>query len=594
MKTSRKRNASFLDVINYLRHLISSALLGLLLALTGGAAAANNSPPLTLSAPDSVLDLLTTHFDLPDTPLADETARATFMRRAQREIGELLATEGYFSPTLALQAAGADGVQILEIKPGSRTLVAQWNIEFTGDLADDTAQHQARIERLRAAWPVVIGAPFRATEWEDAKAALLASVAGNDYAAAQISLSQAEIDPASHSAKLMVVIDSGPAFRFGELAVSGLERYDRSVLVRMATFHPGDPYRRDLLLDFQTRLQNMPQFSSVVVNIEPDLAAHDAAPVRVALTEAQSRRLAVGAGYSSNNGARSELNYLNHNFFNRALNLNTQLRLEQKRQTLSAGIDTLPDDAGYRLSWGASEQATLIQGLKTVDRNLGMTRSRTLGQEETQVGINWQDEKRRPAGGLQTSNQALVLDWQWRRRAVDDPLYPRNGSVTEFRFGGGGKAALSDQNFLRAYARQQRWWPMGKRDIFSLRGEAGFTAAPSRVGIPQEYLFRAGGSQSVRGYAYQSLGVLEAGAVVGGRALLTGSAEYTHWLTRDWGAALFADTGSAADVLNQLHLLVGYGAGARWRSPVGPLALDLAWGKDTHAMHMHFSIAVAF
>lgn len=584
-------------------HFLPTCLLGFVLALvtlttsTAGAQQtdeASNTPAVTLSAPEPVRDLLKTHFELPGTPLPDETARATFMRRAQREIGELLATEGYFAPTLTLHPAAPDGVLVVEVVPGPRTLVSQLNILFKGDLATDNAEHRARVERLRAAWPLGIGAPLRSSVWEEAKAALLSSVMQEDYAAAQTAMSQADVDPAAARAQLMVVVDSGPAFRFGDLAVSGLEHYERNLVARLAPFHTGDRYRRDLLLTFQTRLQNMPQFSSAIVNIEPDVSTHEAAPVRVALVEAKPRRVAIGIGYSSNNGARSEINYLNRNFLDRALNLNTRLRLEQNRQTLSAGIDTLPDDNGYRLSWGASGQATLIQGLKTVDRNLGVTRSRTLGQIETQIGINWQDEKRRPSGGIQEINQALVLDWQWHRRAVDNPLYPQRGNVTEFRLGGGSREILSDQNFLRSYARHQIWWPVGTRDMFSLRGEAGYTAALSRAGIPQEYLFRAGGAQSVRGYAYQSLGVHENAAVVGGRTLATGSAEYTHWFSRDWGAALFADAGGAADVLPDLRLSVGYGTGARWRSPVGPLALDVAWGKETQAMRLHFSIAVAF
>ena len=98
----------------------------------------------------------------------------------------------------------------------------------------------------------------------------------------------------------------------------------------------------------------------------------------------------------------------------------------------------------------------------------------------------------------------------------------------------------------------------------------------------------------MRGYAHQSLGVHEGSAVVGGRTLAGGSLEYTHWFSRDWGAALFADIGGAADNWGDLRLSAGYGAGARWRSPAGPLALDVAWGQDAEALRLHFSIAVAF
>jgi len=569
-------------------------MLGFLLAITSGGAVASwdAGTGITLSAPESIRELLKAHFELPISPLPDETARAGFIRRARLEVGELLATEGYFAPTMTLHQG--DGVMTLEVVPGPRTLVAQLNIVFKGDLASADPEHLARVERLRAAWALGAGSPFRSAAWEDAKAALLSGVAREDYAAAQIAFSQAEVDPVTARAQLKVVIDSGPAFRFGDLVVSGLDRYQKSLLARASPFHTGDPYRRDLLLMFQTRLQSMPQFSSALVNLDPDVSTHQAAPVNVVLAEAKPRRVAIGAGYSTNSGARSEIDYLDHNFLGRAWNLNSGLRLEQKRQTLSAGIDTLPDDNGYLLSWGAGGEATLIEGLKTTRTKLGVTRSRTLGGLETRLGVNWQQENRKPAGGIQESDQALVPDWQWLRRAVDDLMYPRRGDVTEFRIGGGSRQLLSDQNFLRSYARHQIWWPVGERDVLFLRGEAGYTAASSRLGIPQEYLFRAGGAQSVRGYAYQSLGVHEGNAVVGGRVMATGSIEYTHWLSHDWGAALFTDAGGAADILHDLYMSAAYGSGARWRSPVGPLALDLAWGRDAHALRLHFSIAVAF
>ncbi|OGS93062.1 MAG: hypothetical protein A2061_01805 [Gallionellales bacterium GWA2_59_43] len=552
------------------------------------------STTIVLSSPAPVRELLVNHFEVPGV-LPDDTARAAFMRRARREIGELLATEGYYSPAVKLQPAGPDGIRKLEVEPGPRTLVSRLDIEFKGDLAADAApERRAHIDKVRAAWLLGIGAPFRSPAWEEAKASLLASVASEDYAAAQIVASQAEVDPATATAQLKVVIDSGPAFRFGELEVSGLERYEKNLLLRQMPFQAGAPYRRDLLLSFQARLQSMPQFSSVIVEIEPDISTHAAAPVKVALTEAKTRRVAIGVGISTDNGPRSEINYFDHNFLARAWSLNTGLKLEQNRQNLSAGIDTLPDDHGYLLSWGAATEATLIAGLKTERHKLSGTRSRTLGLIETRLGVNWQQETRIPAGGVQEVNQALVLDWQWLRRAIDDPLYPRDGNVNEFRIGGGSRQLLSDHDFLRSYVRHQTWWPLAERDVVSMRGEVGYTRALSRLGIPQEYLFRAGGSQSVRGYTYQNLGVKEGAAIVGGRALITASIEYTHWFNHDWGAALFADSGGVADALSTVQMASGYGSGVRWRSPVGPLAMDLAWGQQSHDLQLHFSLAAAF
>ncbi len=570
---------------------IRCALFSLALLSLATAHAQTSASAITLSTSEPLQALLNAYVELPAAPLPDDTARATFLHRARQEISGLLATEGYFTPTVTLHPAGPDGNQILEVIPGPRTRVSQLNLSFTGSLAGP--EHDERIQRLRDAWELKIDLPFRSQDWEQAKAALLASVATEDYAAAQIAVSQAEIDPVTARAKLTVIIDSGPAFRFGDIQINGLERYDKNLVLRQSPFHTGDPYRRSLLLTFQTRLQSMPQFSSAIVNLSPDTATHLAAPVRVVMTEAKTQRVAVGLGFSSNNGARSEINYLNHNFMGSALNFSSLLRLEQKRQTLSLGLDTQPDDKGYVLSWGVGSEATLTEGLKTERNKLGVTRSRTRGVIEIQTAIHWQQENLKPAGGIQETTQALVPDWQWHRRAVDDLLYPRRGTVTELRIGGGSRHVMSSQDFLRSYAREQMWWPVGSRDSLSLRGEAGFTAAPSRLGIPQEYLFRAGGTQSVRGYAYQSLGVPDAAAIVGGRVMITGSVEYIHWFNRNWGGAVFTDTGGVSDVMRTLRLSTGYGSGVRWRSPVGPLALDLAWGQASQTLQLHFSLAVA-
>ena len=140
---------------------------------------------------------------------------------------------------------------------------------------------------------------------------------------------------------------------------------------------------------------------------------------------------------------------------------------------------------------------------------------------------------------------------------------------------------------------------MAKKDLFTVRFEGGITVAESRVGVPEEFLFRAGGAQSVRGYGYQSIGVSEGNATVGGRYLVAGMTEYVHWLgaapSPQWGVAVFYDVGRAGDEPKGLFpLLSGVGAGARWRSPAGPLALDLAYSVRDRKVRPVFSISIAF
>jgi translocation and assembly module TamA len=131
-------------------------------------------------------------------------------------------------------------------------------------------------------------------------------------------------------------------------------------------------------------------------------------------------------------------------------------------------------------------------------------------------------------------------------------------------------------------------------DQLLLRTELGRTFAPSRRHIPEDFLFRAGGARSNRGYAYQSLGVQEGDAIVGGRFLSTGTAEYVHWLNDKWGAAVFTDVGGAADAPGDLQALKSYGIGARYKTPAGPFALDVAYAGRDHKFRLAFSVTIAF
>jgi len=555
-----------------------------------------NSTTVILSAPDTIKEFLAKYFKLPAEPFSDSTAEKTFLYRAQKEIRSLLATEGYFSPviTLSHQTQGEVTEPEIRVDPGVVTRIGEVSIVFRGEIIQEDAKYQKRIEQLRAAWPLQAGSPFRSSEWEQAKATLLSDLTQEDFAAANIVTSQATIDHDHARADLSIIIDSGPIFYLGAIQIIGLERYDQTLITNLAPFKIGDAYRRDLLHLFQIVLQKAPQFNTVSVNISPDTSQHKSIPVQVVLTEAQSQRFAFGGGYSSNNGARGEINYRNHNFLDRAWNLTSMLRLEQKRQTFFAGIDTLPDQNNINYSLITSLQMTDIQNLKTNEQKIGMTRNYQTQEIQMQFGLNWQRENKQPAGAINQINEALTLDWRWRRQIVDDPLNIRRGDVTEIRIGGGSQQLLSTQDFVRTYARHQSWWPVGSQDVIFLRAEIGYTLASSRFGIPQEYLFRAGGIQSVRGYDFKSIGVQEGNAIVGGRTMATGTIEYTRWITHQWGAAAFADIGSAADSWQKMHPFIGYGSGVRWRSPAGPIALDLARAHETGTLRFHFSMAIAF
>lgn len=554
--------------------------------------AAPAAAQVRVAAPPPLDDLLKRHLTPPGAE-ADEAALEAVRREARSKAAEIVATEGYFSPEIEVRAAA--GTLSVSVAPGPRTEVADVAIEVRGDL---TAE---RREALLAAWPLRQGMAFRDADWREAKQALLRRLLERDFPAATLADSRAEVDPASALARLHATYETGPRHVFGELQITGLSRYGPALVRRYSHIEPGAPYDEAQLLALQEALQRTPYFSSVSVEIaeveRPPGAETVQAPVAVHVRERAPHRLSFGVGVSTDTGVQTEAIYQGFDFLDRAWQVEAGVRLEQLRQSFYADIH-LPPVGARRDSFGMLTDREDIQGLLRRRLALGAVRIQTHGPAQAPVegryALNWQREIREPQDARATTSTALTLDGTWTLRRVDDAVDPRRGFVAQFQAGGGAKALLSDQNFLRLRGRYQHFLPVAERDVLTLRGELGATLAASRAGVPQDFLFRAGGAQSVRGYGYQSLGVEEGDAIVGGRYLAVASAEYTHWFDPKWGAAAFIDAGNAGDDRHALDPAVGYGAGARWKSPAGPLAVDLAYGQRERQLRLHFSLAIAF
>jgi translocation and assembly module TamA len=149
----------------------------------------------------------------------------------------------------------------------------------------------------------------------------------------------------------------------------------------------------------------------------------------------------------------------------------------------------------------------------------------------------------------------------------------------------------------RAYGRVIVFRPLPNQWHATARVEVGQVFAKRSVGVPDTLLFRAGGDESVRGYEYRSLGPVVNGAVTSGRSLLTASAEVARPISQRmpqlWGAA-FVDAGDAAARFSDLRPKVGVGVGVRYRSPVGPLKVDVAYGVEERKVRLHLSAGMSF
>ena len=552
-----------------------------------------------VDAPNEVKALLTQHLETARAARQGEKLDAEEIARLQRQseltARDLLATEGYFSPRVesTVERVGDDWRVVYRVDPGARTTVRSVKLVFDGELKThaDAAGLRGRIER---SFSLTQGMPFRQANWTAAKLAVLQPLLAVRYPAARLAASEARIDPAARAADLTLTIDSGPAYFYGEPVISGVQRYPVSIVRNLNPAKPGKPFRQRDLLDYQVALETSGYYAHATVSIEPDPAQAAAVPIRVEVVERAEKRFSVGAGVSTDTGARVQVGWLARDIADRGLRLKLDARIETNRQSGAAELAWPRTSAGYENSLGAQFKQEDIEGQRTRSTVAAARRTRRRGQIETTVSLQYQTEQQTIGDVVDVRNRALSANYAWTQRAVGRAFYPRRGHVLTLQAGGAAEALLSDTSFIRLYGRHTQYFPAGNNGRWVLRGEVGSVLADTRDGIPTDFLFRAGGDNSVRGYAYQSLGRTLEGGVASVRYLATGSVEYNYFFNRTWGMALFVDAGDAADSPGQLSPVFGYGLGARYRSPVGPVNLDVAYGEATQQFRLHFSLGVSF
>jgi translocation and assembly module TamA len=536
-------------------------------------------------------------------PDYDPSQRPLFVRRAPGEIGELMAAEGWFSPTIRVEDR-PEGVRIV-VEPGPRTVVAGTALRLSGDV--EAAEHAELRDRVARTWLMQDGEPFRSDAWERAKRELLGTLRDGGFLRARIEDSEAVVQREGASALLRVDVESGARLRFGALEVGGLQRYPAEVVLGLAPFSQGDPYDANQVLRFQTLLNGSGWFTTA--NVRPDTVLLDRdpdaeeVPMRVDVVERQSKRWVLGGGYDTERGVSVLAIWEHRNVGGLGVQTFNGVEVDFERQVLWSTWDTPQDLSGRRWQFGGRAEHRDVQNDLVDAASLFVSRNRRRGDIETAVSLQAQAERQSvvfgPGDERLFENRALVLGYTWTQRKLDSPLYPTKGYVLTGQLSGASDSLGSETSFVRAYALGYGIVPLAAQggEEFGrvvLRGEVGHVNASRREGIPSANLFRTGGARSVRGYANQGLGVTLGEAVVGGRALFVAGIEYQHLLGRDLAVATFYDYGNAADTWADLTPVGGYGVGVRWRTPVGPLNFDIAYGEAVRDWRLHFSIGVVF
>ncbi len=533
----------------------------------------------------------------------DPSQLPLFIRKADAEVRELLAAEGYFAAEVKVTQRG-DTVRV-EVLAGPRTTVNLAEVVLDGEIA--AAPNEDLRERIRRDWLMPEGTLFRSADWENAKSGMLGALRDGGFLRSRIVESEALVDLERTAASLRLSVDSGPRLRFGDIEVGGLQRYPQSVVEGLRPFGRGDPYDAIEIGRFQTRLNGAGWFSTV--NVRPDVQALERdpelqeVPIRVDVVERQAKRWSLGGGYDTERGFNVLAGWEHLNVWGLGIQTFNGIELDLERQLLYSTWDTPQDAAGLRWQFGARAEHRDVQNDLVDAASVFASHNRRRGDIETALSLQYQFERQSivfaPDQEQLYDNRAAVLGWSWTQRKLDSPIFPTKGYIASVQFSGASESLGSVRSFTRAYALGYALLPLkvdGGEEFgrIALRGEIGLVAAGGREGIPSANLFRTGGAKSVRGYSSQSLGVPVGQATVGGRVLGVASVEYQHILNRDVALAVFYDRGNAADTWADLKTVAGYGVGVRWRTPVGPLNVDVARGDAVDEWRLHFSIGVVF
>lgn len=553
-----------------------------------------------IDAPAALLPVLEQHLPLStertDSEL-DQEAIDTLARTTPEAARKLLETEGYFDARVeVVQSAGASPQFLVKVDPGQPVLVSAVQFLLEGPINAEPDSIERRNAILQQ-WPLPVGSVFRQDGWTDAKKFALAQIAADRFPLAKLRESRIGIDPLTHQAREVVIIDSGPKVLLGELEIHGLSRYPKRVVEKLADFKPGDPYRIDALQNYQAGLEHSAQFSSAIVTADLARVQNDRAPVVVEVTEVPLKKLELGLTFDSDVGPGTRIGFDHNNLFGTGLTGSSVLSWDAMQQALNLGVALPRTSDGYLHTVTGSVKKTNIQSLITQSEDVGIWRTHTQSREEWRMGLQFVNESQHVINEPTTTNKALLPTIGWTRRTVDDLMHPRSGFLLDGTLSGTLGSWLSSTTFVRAYGRAVNYWTPFAPAFGTLmtRIELGQVWAGNVNRVPSSQLFRAGGMNSVRGYDFQSLGVPGPNSsVVGGAVLATGTVEYQIPVRPGWALALFGDAGDAADSWQSYQTHYSLGVGARWFSPVAPLAFDLARAQDTGKWSWNMSLGLAF
>ncbi|MDD2809913.1 BamA/TamA family outer membrane protein [Rhodoferax sp.] len=579
------------------------------------AAATQSGFDIRIDAPKDVEQMLSRHLELQryrDQTDLSEGELDRLQTQAQQDARQLLGTLGYFSPTVLVRresaAPPATGQVIhIQVTPGALTRVDQVQLTFTGAIATQADAASQRLE-IQTSWSLRAGQPFTQAAWDSAKQLALRQLTADNYPDGRIVEALADIDPDHHLAHLRLTLDSGAAYRTGSLAIEGLQRFDAELVHQLARLTPGTPYRQQDLVAAQQRLSDSGYFDAAFVAIDTTTPPEHAT-VQVKLREAKLQKLVLGVGASTDSGPRLSLEHTHHKVPGLGWRAVSKAQLERNNSALGTELTAPPNADNWRWVASALLQNQLLGSLNVVSQQLRGGRKQSSERIDRNIYIQYDRATSASSASTLSTDmaQSLSANYAFAVRYYDDLPFPSSGWGWGAELGGGTTLGTQPQAYTRWLTRWQGFLGLGTQgqtaasaSRLSMRATLAGIVAQDGINLPSTQLFLAGGDNSVRGYALNDIGItLADGRITAGRYLASGSAEWQRPVRidgrlTDWESTLFVDAGAVANQPAALKAKIGVGAGARWKSPVGPLQIDLAYGVDVRRFRLHMNLGFTF
>lgn len=525
----------------------------------------------------------------------DESLAESFIREVPQKVREALQPFGYYQPDIKTLWEKRNGNRyhlVITVVAGISIKVATVQVNIIGQGAKE-----APLLEMAGKFPLKSGDILRQDTYEQAKDALIKKSVDLGYLQANFSTHAILISQERGTADIELTLDTGPLFYFGDITFTGKSGYPESFLRRYLEFKAGEVFSYEQMAQTQANYAQADRFKEISLNAIKEKAVKDRVPVEIALSPSPAKNFRIGAGYGTDTGPRGTLRYQDVNVSSLGREFQSELQVSPVLQGISAKF-IFPGEDDFR------HYTAFTTGFQREDTTSYVTKSfkaeaeRAKGFGKNRAGsVFLQARHENSTAGDQSTNTFLLMPGiRFSDLRYDNIIRPRRGYNFQTELKATHQALASSTGFVQLTAAGDLIIPLPANFALIARARLGTTwQNDPPQDLPVSVRFFAGGDHSIRGYAYQALGPIdESGNVVGGKNLLVGSVEIERYIGRDWGAAVFYDTGNAFNNLGDFSAAQGAGIGVRYYSPIGPVRLDVAHqiGVDKPDTRIHLMIGI--